>query len=69
MIDEISLEYWKINCEKVGSSKSFCCRHNGLTYGDNMKMIADEILFVYKDHGTEYECRGEKKAQNGHTIS
>lgn len=59
MIDEISLRFWKTNSKKVSSSKSFCCKHNGLTYGDDM--ICDEILFVYKDHGSEYECRGEKK--------
>lgn len=54
--DEISLEYWKNNRKKVGSSKSYSCYHNGYVYGDEMKCTG--IEFVYLDSKGEIIYKG-----------
>ena len=54
--DEISLEYWKNNRKKVGSSKSYSCYHNGYVYGDEMKCTG--IEFVYLDSKGETVYKG-----------
>lgn len=57
MFDEISLEYWKNNRKKVGSSKSYNCVHNGYVYGDDMQY--ESIEFVYLNNGNEQVIRGQ----------
>ena len=55
--DEISLEYWKNNKKKIGSSKSFTCKHKGYIYGDDMKCF--KIEFVYVKDDEEYVYSGK----------
>lgn len=56
--DEISLIYWKENKHKIGSSKSYICKHNGYVYGDSMSFETIEFVYISQS-GNETVFKGK----------